>query len=70
MREKCYQVLPPYLTQVLDPFMDQLDMSDKIALLSRLIVTFRAWVIDLFMDRLDMSVGISLCCCLKLTFRA
>ena len=70
MWEKCYQVLPPYLTLVLDPFMDQLDMSDKIALLSRLIVTFRARVIDLFMDRLDMSVGISLCCCLKLTFRA
>ena len=57
-------------TEVLDPFMDRLDMSDKIALLSHLIVTFRSRVLDLFMDRLDMSVEIALCCCLKLTFRA
>ena len=63
-------MLEPYLTRVLDPFMDRLDMSDKIVLLSHLIVAFRARVLDLFMDQLDMSVEIALCCCLKLTFRA
>ena len=53
MWEKCYQVLPPYLTLVLDTFIDRHDMSDKITLLSRLLVIFRARVLDLFMDWID-----------------